>query len=217
MGLPDHLKILMSSKKKDWATPPELFGPVNELFDFDLDVCATAGNTKCAKFISPEDNAFEKLWVHEPTKGLFKPARCWMNPPYGKPEHPCKEPHERCKKKVCKERGFHVSEYIPGIEDWVARAYMQSDESRATVVCLLPARTDTEWFQIVWSHASLICFLRGRFKFVGADAGATFPNVIAVFSPDELDDEKYEGMTVLGNVLDPRDGQILTYQEATNG
>jgi len=210
--LPDHIRVLMKSEKQDWETPPELFDPVNELFHFDLDVCATADNTKCKRFISPEDNAFEKRWLIETGPSLVKSATCWMNPPYGRPEQPC-EPPGKCKKKRCEKRGFHVQQYIPGIGDWVNRACAQSDKdsSKATVVCLLPARTDTQWFQIVWDRARLLCFLVGRFKFVGADAGAPFPSVIAVFSPSELHDDMYEGMTDLGNVIDPRDGQIMVY------
>jgi len=204
-------RVLMSSEKRDWETPAELFDPIDALFQFEMDVCARKDNTKCKVFISPEEDAFVTPWVHEDFKGIHVGAMAWMNPEYGKPEHPCKEPHEKCTKQICKKRGFHITEYIPGIGDWIERARNQSEENGTTVVCLLPARTDTIWFQTVWNHAKLLCFLRGRFKFVGADSGATFPNVIAVFAPEELTDDKYEGMTSLGNVIDPRDGQILIY------
>jgi len=214
MPLPDHLRIMMSSRKSDWETPPEIFNIVNQIFDFDLDVCATQANSKVPdNFISPEQDAFKVSWTLK-TRGRLstnKPATCWMNPPYGKPEMPCLEPWEKCKKKKCKERGFHISQRVPGIGDWVKRAYGQSFLWNSKVVCLLPARTDTDWFQTVWTYAQLLCFMRGRYRFVGAESMATFPNVIAVFSSAELDEEVFEGMTALGNVIDFREGSVFLY------
>lgn len=47
------------------------------------------------------------------------------------------------------------------------------------VVALLPARTDTRWWQdhVVTAHA--LCFWRGRLRFVGAPASAPFPSAVA--------------------------------------
>lgn len=59
--------------RDDWETPHELFNRLNEEFGFTLDVCATAANAKCARFLSPVDDALTQEWV-----GI-----CWMNPPYG--------------------------------------------------------------------------------------------------------------------------------------
>jgi hypothetical protein len=51
-----------------------------------------------------------------------------------------------------------------------------------TVVCLVPARTDTRWF---WDYArwGYIRFLRGRVRFAGERSGAPFPSAIVVFGP----------------------------------
>ena len=79
---------------------------------------------------------------------------CWMNPPYGRQ-----------------------------IGKWVKKAYESARDNAATVVCLLPARTDTAWYQdYVLPHAH-VEFVRGRIKFVGAKDNAPFPNVVAVFFP----------------------------------
>lgn len=43
-------------------------------------------------------------------------------------------------------------------------------------IALLPARTDTAWFQPLYDHT--LCFIRGRITFVGADNGAPFPSVV---------------------------------------
>lgn len=64
---------LMSSAKDDWETPPAFFDLVNAEFRFALDVCATAKNTKCPRFFSPEEDGLSRDW--------WGPA--WMNPPYG--------------------------------------------------------------------------------------------------------------------------------------
>ncbi len=84
---------------------------------------------------------------------------CWMNPPYGRE-----------------------------IGKWVKKAYEESLRG-ATVVCLLPARTDTRWW---WDYCMRgeIQFIKGRLKFRGRNkAGefvnnsATFPSAVIVFKP----------------------------------
>lgn len=78
---------------------------------------------------------------------------CWMNPPYGR-----------------------------GINKWVEKAYEEAQKG-ATVVCFIPARTDTKWWHDYVSKAAEIRFVRGRVKFVGSKNSATFPSVIVVFKP----------------------------------
>ena len=76
---------------------------------------------------------------------------CWMNPPYGRE-----------------------------IWKWMRKAYF-SAKSGATVVCLVPARTDTMWWH-VYAMEGDIQFLRGRLHFGGAKNGAPFPSAIVVFN-----------------------------------
>lgn len=67
------------------------------------------------------------------------------------------------------------------IADWVKKAA----ESQATVVFLLPVRTDTKWFhEWVLPYAN-IWFLKKRIKFVGAKHNAPFPTMICVFDRRE--------------------------------
>lgn len=75
---------------------------------------------------------------------------CWMNPPYGRE-----------------------------IGAWVRKAW-ESAQCGATVVCLLPARTDTAWFHDYCKQAEVI-FLRGRLKFGDARNSAPFPSMIVIF------------------------------------
>ena len=60
---------------REWATPPEVFGPLNEEFRFTLDPCATPQNAKCKRFYTEAENGLEQDWGTE---------RVFMNPPYGK-------------------------------------------------------------------------------------------------------------------------------------
>lgn len=76
--------------------------------------------------------------------------KCWMNPPYGRE-----------------------------IGKWVKKAY-ESSKQGAVVVCLLPARTDTQWWHDYCMNAELR-FVRGRLKFGGATNSAPFPSVVVVF------------------------------------
>lgn len=84
--------------------------------------------------------------------GLAQPwdGVCWMNPPYGRQ-----------------------------IGHWMRKAFEESQRG-CTVVCLVPARTDTEW----WHQYALrgeIRFLRGRLRFGGAVSSAPFPSAIVIF------------------------------------
>jgi len=100
---------------------------------------------------------------------------CWMNPPYGRV-----------------------------IGDWIKKAYEESLKG-ATVVCLLPARTDTKWFHELILGKAEIRFVKGRIAFLGegkvidgrvklADFplekksknmpfAAPFPSMIVIFRP----------------------------------
>src|SRR5262249_28022088 len=54
----------------------------------------------------------------------------------------------------------------------------------ATVVCLLPARTDTRWWHdIIEPYATQTKFLKGRLRFGDAQNSAPVPSAVAAFSP----------------------------------
>lgn len=74
--------------------------------------------------------------------------------------------------------------------EFMAKAVVESHKG-ITVVCLVPARTDTRWFHnTVWDRfretfykGVEVRFIKGRLKFGGATAGAPFPSVIIIFRP----------------------------------
>lgn len=77
---------------------------------------------------------------------------CWMNPPYGRE-----------------------------IGKWMRKAH-ESSKSGATVVCLVPARTDTDWWHR-YAQRGEVRLLRGRLKFGNSKNSAPFPSAIVVFRP----------------------------------
>lgn len=74
----------------------------------------------------------------------------WMNPPYGR-----------------------------RIGDFMRKAYEESLKG-ATVVCLVPSRTDTVWWHR-YARQGQVIFLRGRLKFGGSATSAPFPSAIVIF------------------------------------
>lgn len=74
------------------------------------------------------------------------------------------------------------------LKKWIKKASEEAQKG-ATVVCLLPARTDTIAFhEYIWDrdkHHSRpgveVRFLKGRLKFVGAKSSAPFPSMIVIF------------------------------------
>ena len=77
---------------------------------------------------------------------------CWMHPPYGRE-----------------------------IWKWMKKAY-ESAWAGATVVCLVPARTDTRWWH-EYAMRGEIRYVRGRLKFGSAKNNAPFPCAVVVMRP----------------------------------
>ena len=98
------------------------------------------------------DNAKCSTYFTKEQNGLSKDwiGICWMNPPYGR-----------------------------DIKHWIKKAY-ESSLNGATVVCLLPARTDTSWWHD-YCMKGTIEFIRGRLKFGDSKNSAPFPSAVVVF------------------------------------
>jgi site-specific DNA-methyltransferase (adenine-specific) len=79
---------------------------------------------------------------------------CYMNPPYGRE-----------------------------IAAWMRKAYEESVGGGATVICLIPARTDTAWWHD-FAMKGTVRFIRGRLKFLSVDgvkSSAPFPSAVVIF------------------------------------
>lgn len=67
------------------------------------------------------------------------------------------------------------------IKKWIKKAYEESLNG-ATVVCLIPARTDTTyWHDFIFDKADDIRFLKGRLKFGNSKNSAPFPSAIVLY------------------------------------
>lgn len=77
------------------------------------------------------------------------------------------------------------------IGQWMHKAY-ESSQDGATVVCLVPARTDTRWWRDYvghydWetrtqvNHASEVRLVTGRLKFGDAKHTAPFPSAVVIY------------------------------------
>lgn len=77
---------------------------------------------------------------------------------------------------------FMNSPYGRQIGNWFNRAFEQVQNDNAeNVVCLVPARTDTIWWQNCIRGASYVTFIKGRLKFSGHTNSAPFPSAIVIF------------------------------------
>ena len=66
------------------------------------------------------------------------------------------------------------------IGSWVRKAWTEMQKHNITVVMLIPARTDTSYFQDYCLKGE-VRYLRGRLKFSNAKHGAPFPSGVVVF------------------------------------
>lgn len=80
---------------------------------------------------------------------------CFMNPPYGR-----------------------------GIIDWVKKALHDAKKNKATVVCLVPSKTETKWMQDIRCEADEIRLIRGRLHFNDGPNAAPFPSCLVIFKPN---------------------------------
>lgn len=99
-------------------------------------------------------------WCRDGLECSWSGGSIWVNPPYS--------------------RGLQGK--------FIAKAALEA-KAGATVVMLLPARTDTKAFHdYIWNRYEHgprsgieVRFLKGRVRFVGAPASAPFPSMIVIF------------------------------------
>ncbi len=72
--------------------------------------------------------------------------------------------------------------YSRQVGRWVKKAYDEA-QNGATVVMLLFARTDTQWFHDYIYNKAEVRFLKGRLRFNGCKVNAPAPSMVVVFRP----------------------------------
>lgn len=139
----------------NWATPRWFFDKLNAEFSFTLDVCASRANHKCRAWYGfDHSNPARRNGLAADWVRDAKGGPIWMNPPYGREIGP-----------------------------WLDKAAATA-EAGVAVVCLIPARTDTQWFHRTCVDHE-IRFVKGRLSFGAGDSPAPFPSLVVVMRPPE--------------------------------
>lgn len=145
--------VLFSSDNTEHGTPQGLYAALDAEFRFDLDAAASEANHKAVRWLGGP--CLRGTYTDGCTCGLcsdWMEYTVFLNPPYGR-----------------------KSSYL-----WVKKCWTASQQG-ATVVALLPARTDTEWFHNFVLLASEVRFIAGRLTFEGNDDAAPFPSMVVVW------------------------------------
>lgn len=146
---------LFTSATPEWYTPRHIIDRVLRVFhdQIDLDPCSNSDDPDLANVPAAHH------WTQH-TDGLAQSwevenyTRVYMNPPYGD----------------------EVAAWV----DRLVQAY--EGEEIGEAIALLPARTDTNWFQPLKDH--VLCFVKGRLRFSGAENSAPFPSVVVYMGSD---------------------------------
>lgn len=156
----------------EWQTPPELFAWLNRRFQFDYDAFASRANHLCYLY-SSIDGTFDQRpslarlgrspLLVSPSDGLAYPwtdRRVFMNPPYSR------DLIAKCVRKAVDERN-----------------------NAQIIVALLPASTETMWFQQLVFPYCHIEWLPRRVRFIDPQTGQPGQSppsgsVIAIFKQD---------------------------------
>lgn len=161
---PSRMAVHFSSATPEWYTPAHIITRVLDLFGhIDLDPCSNAkgddANVPARFHFTREDDGLTQSWRIpgwvDDHGAVSTSVRVYMNPPYG-------------------------DEIVPWVERLI-RAYTTGEIDEA--IALLPARTDTQWFQPLFDYP--MCFVEGRLKFVGPKTEtAPFPSVVVYLGDD---------------------------------
>lgn len=121
----------------------------------------------------PEPIAAERYTVED--DGLAQPwfGDVWVNPPYGREFNPA----------------------------WAEKIHTEAGhESVETITALVPASTDTQYFQNNYAYADYFTFIEGRLEFIGAgDSKASFASVLVTYG--DVPDAYLEVCDELGFVV----------------
>lgn len=153
------LDVLTSSKSQDWRTPHDLFEAIEALDrrPFTVDAAASALSRKCNAWLGPGSPDGEDA-LHPDVMWGHPGDRVWLNPPYGRMLAP-----------------------------FVAKAIEEVVECPGLAVWLLvPARTDTRWWNDLMPYASDVWFIKGRVRFLMPNGeegdAAPFPSAVIAIS-----------------------------------
>jgi hypothetical protein len=172
-----------------WGTPREFARGVRAslgLRPFTLDLAAVPSTALAPTHFGPggvEADALAAAWA----TGVKTPHRrgpMWLNPPYSRTCLSCADRVWKGKAWPADQRCSAKGHKSSTIKDWMARAahFGRKTERDASLLVLVPARVDTEWFHDhVFGVASRLFFVRGRLRFLteGPDGLAPYKDPAA--------------------------------------
>lgn len=176
---------MFSSTSGEHYTPVDIAERVRACLDgIDLDPASSAKANMTIK----ADRYYSDPFAYDPSDydknafsgrdGLVLSWQCrtlWLNPPFSIPK---RNPSGAI---ALNSKGEPMRQRV--IDKWVSRwratvnAHLVADGA----MLLVPARTDTEWFQPLLGLP--MCFVAGRLKFSDANNGAPFPTAIVYAGP----------------------------------
>lgn len=125
------------SDSDSWETPCWLFDELNQEFNFDIDLCATKENSKCAMFYHDYLNDISATVNHIFEKEVFSRhaerlgiKTAFMNPPYSNPKL------------------------------FIEKAW--EDSKHCKIVCLVKVDPSTKWWSTFWDYSVRCPWCRGE-------------------------------------------------------
>jgi site-specific DNA-methyltransferase (adenine-specific) len=147
---------MRTSNDDTWTTPRDYYDRINVEFNFTLDAAALADSTLVPdNWYGPDHPDQSRRDAFTRDWAKDSAGPIWLNPPYGRV-----------------------------IKSWVCKANAVA-AGGGTVVCLVPARTDTSWWHDYCIHHE-VRFIRGRLKFGGQKNSAPFPSALVIMKARTL-------------------------------
>ena len=142
---------MRSSNDDTWTTPRDFYDKLNAEFSFSLDAAALKESALCDNWFGPDhDNPNLRDGLVMDWSQFAPSKTIWLNPPYGR-----------------------------SIGIWTSKANFEMRGGGVTIVLLVPARTDTNWWhKDIIQHE--VRFIRGRLKFGNQKNSAPFPSAVVV-------------------------------------
>jgi phage N-6-adenine-methyltransferase len=142
---------MRTSNDDTWTTPRDFYNKLNAEFNFSLDAAALKSSALCSNWFGPDhDNPNLRDGLVMDWSQFASSKTVWLNPPYGR-----------------------------SIGLWTSKANFESRGGGLTIVLLVPARTDTNWWhKDIIQHE--VRFIKGRLKFGNQKNSAPFPSAVVV-------------------------------------
>ncbi len=148
---------LRSSAQDTWTTPRSFYDRLDKEFDFALDAAALSASTLVpSNWYGPDHpEQARQDALNRDWVADSLGGTVWLNPPYGRT-----------------------------IKKFMAKADAEAKRG-ASIVCLVPSRTDTGWWWDSVIHHE-VRFIKGRLRFGNSSNSAPFPSAVVIMRGDNV-------------------------------